>query len=166
MTPELQDRWKSERAPFDGMTVVGRDEPDLNVLLAVLSFACSVLQSDYPTISVFPDWHEHDGFVLKPKRGDWATVLASLANTRALYESRDSDDSVRVAIFPESFEWLLRYNIDDDETNDHLSAWCDFDFTCTPGASVADLVHELHAKWPEHTNVSYAKSFFNESYGG
>jgi hypothetical protein len=166
VTPELERRWKIGAAPFDGSIVASCDEPDLNILHDALSFACAALRDSYPSISVFPDWHEHDGFEVTPKPGDWSAILASLSSARALYDSRDPDHAVRVAIVADSFDWLLRYNIDDEEENDYLTAWCDFDFTCTPQASVAGLVHDLHSKWPGYTDVSAAKLFFDRSYGG
>jgi hypothetical protein len=165
VTPELARRWKVRLAPFDGSTVASCDEPDLNVVREVLSFACEVLRDSYPSIYLFSDWHEHDGFITQPRPGSWAEVFSWLASADSLYASREGDDFVRVAVFPASLDWLLRYNIED--TDDHYSsASCDFDFTATPAASVFALVTELHSRWPGHTDISRAKLYFDNSYGG
>ncbi|MEX0716734.1 MAG: hypothetical protein WD066_09110 [Planctomycetaceae bacterium] len=165
MTPELERRWKAGRAPFDGSTVARCDEPDLGVVREALWFACEALREWYPIIHVFADWHEHDGFVTQPRAASWEEVFSWLASAESLYASRDDDDLVRVAIFPASFDWLLRYDIEGAD-DDWRAAWCDFDFTATPAASAFPLVAELHSRWPGYTDISPAKAFFDDSYGG
>ena len=50
---------------------------------------------------------------------------------------------MRVAVYPESREWLLRYNIDEGDEDDYTTAWCDFDFSCTPDRDHAPLIVTL-----------------------
>ncbi|MAG94452.1 MAG: hypothetical protein CMJ48_11980 [Planctomycetaceae bacterium] len=165
MTPELNRRWMSGRAPFDGSIVVSCDDPELSLVRDALSFACEHLRSNDPNIFVFRDWHEHDGYVVEPQIGNWDDFASQLSTTISLYESRDFDVSVRVAVAPESFDWLLRYNIEDAD-RDYRDAVCDVDFCCSPRTSVSGLVEKLHSKWPEHMAVSAAKACFDHSYGG
>ncbi|MDZ4657660.1 MAG: hypothetical protein SH868_08780 [Bythopirellula sp.] len=166
MTPELQRRWQTGIAPFDGTVVVAIcDEPILTIVLEMLYLAFERLRHERNNIWIFSDWHEHDGFVMKPKQISWNEFAARLSNPKSLYESRDSDEEVRIALFPDSFEWLLRYNIEDAEEN-YLNAWCELDYSCTPNSHDFGLVTELNSKWPGYTNLSNAKRYFDNSYGG
>jgi hypothetical protein len=165
LTPELLHRWQSAAAPFDGFVVATCDEPDLMTIWEMLSFVCVGLQQCYPEIWCFSDWHEHDGFVVEPSLTTWQSFLTRIATPEALYESRDADDYVRIALFPNSFDWLLRYNIESLK-GDYHAAWCNLDFSSTPNAPSAGLVQKFHAQWPGYSDVSAAKPFFDNSYGG
>jgi hypothetical protein len=164
VSPELQRRWKSGEAPFDGMVVATCDEPGLAVFLEILSFAVERLRQESRDLSIIADWHEHDGFLTNPIRTTWSEFATRLSSPESLYQSRDSDDYVRIGLFPDSFEWLLRYNIEDAEQD--CDAWCDFDFSCTAKSPFSSLISELNANWPGYTDVSQARQFFDNSYGG
>lgn len=165
MTPELQQRWQTRAKPFDGTVVATCDEPTLDLVLDMLRFAAARLYTESEQIAVITDWHEHDGFLSQPTQTTWNEFAARLSNIESLYQSRSSDEYVRIALFPNSFEWLLRYSIQDSE-QDHDDAWCDFDFSCTPGSPSFELVSQLHSKWVGYTDVLPAKEFFDNSYGG
>lgn len=165
MTPELQQRWQSGVRPFDGMVVATCDEPTLADVLEILLFVFERLRNQNHNISVIADWHEHDGFLTHPTRTTWDEIATRLSSTESFYQSRNIDDYVRIALFPDSLEWLLRYNIEDTE-QDYSDAWCDLDFSCTPESPSHSLINELNSNWPGYTDVSPAKKFFDSSYGG
>jgi hypothetical protein len=165
VTPELQQRWQKGARPFDGMVVATCDEPELTAVLEMLLFAFERLRIESQDISVIADWHDHDGFLTQPTQTTWNEIATRLSHTESLYQSRNSDDYVRIALFPHSFEWLLRYHIQDSEQG-YGEAWCDFDFSCTPESPSYNLIGQLHSKWSGYTDVSPAKQFFDNSYGG
>ncbi|BBO33551.1 hypothetical protein [Lacipirellula parvula] len=165
MTPELQRRWQAASAPFDGMVVTTCDEHGPSILQEMLLLAAGRLQGAFPDVYVSDDWHEHDGFLTEPSPIAWEELLERFASPRALYDSRHQDEHVRVAIFPSSHDWLLRYCIEDSEP-DYRDACCDFDFTCSPESPAYGLASQINATWPGYTNVMPAKEFFDRSYGG
>lgn len=161
MTPELTERWKSAKAPFNGITVATCDEPGPDILQEMLHFCMEALSPKYQTILLNHDWHEHDGFVNDAELFDWKHFSQITESIESLIASRNNEPEVRIAIFPASFEWLLRYNLDDDD-----EMWCDFDFSADPSSSAADLVGRISAKWPGYTDNSNSKEFFDHSFGG
>ncbi|WP_428303775.1 hypothetical protein [Lacipirellula sp.] len=165
MTPELQRRWQTATAPFDGMVVATCDEHELGILQEMLLLAGGRLQGAFPDVYVSDDWHEHGGFLTEPTLIAWEELLERFSSPLAVYDSRHRDVEVRVAIFPSSYEWLLRYCIEDSEP-DYRDACGDFDFTCSPESPAHGLVSQIHAKWPGYTDVMPAKKFFDRSYGG
>ena len=84
-----------------------------------------------------------------------------LSTTESLSSSRDDDAYVRIALYPETYEWLLRYNIDSMD-----GEWCDFDFSADLDSPAAALIEKISANWPGHTDISESKFFFDNSYGG
>jgi hypothetical protein len=175
MTPELLERWQEVAAPFDGTAVTTCNEPDIGTLRAILMYLHRSLQNGSRgspgsagsrVVFTYSDWHEHDGFVVSPVASTWESVSAVTESPKTLYLSRDDDDSVRCGLYPESFEWLLRYNIDDEDESDFTTAWCDLYFSCTPACSHFGLVADLHARWPGYTRVVSAKEYFDLAHGG
>lgn len=165
MTPELQRRWQAAAAPFDGVVVATCDELQLSILQEMLLLAAGELQGAFPDVYVSDDWHEHDGFLTEPSPIDWEELLERFSSPFALYDSRHRDEEVRVAIFPSSCDWLLRYCIQDSEP-DYRDSLCDFDFTCSPESPACGLASQINATWPTRTNVTPAKEFFDAAYGG
>lgn len=165
MTPELQRRWQTATAPFDGVVVATCDDSKLTVLQEMLLLAAGQLQGAFPDVYVSDDWHEHDGFLTEPSPIGWEELLERFSSPLALYDSRHRDEEVRVAIFPGSCEWLLRYSIQDAES-DYRDAFCDFDFTCSPASPACGLASEINATWPGCTSVTPAKEFFDAACAG
>ena len=165
MTPELQERLQAGAKPFNGTVVATYDEPELSLVLEMLRFAVTRLSGESEQVAIFADWHEHDGFLTSPTQITWSDFAARLSDTESLYQSRSADDYVRIAIFPMTFDWLLRYNIQDSEPG-HDDAWCSFDFTCSPDSPSFDLIDQLRSKWGGYLDLSEGKDFFDGSYSG
>jgi len=146
MTPELECRRRAREAPFDG-DVVALAEIDLGRLQEVLAFICARLAPLYPRILLYHDWHEHDGYVTHARAHTWEELLRSVSSAQALYHGRDDDWGVRLAVHPESFEWLLRFNVDEEDPGNPSTATGDFDLACSPGSAVTGILDELESGW-------------------
>ena len=159
MTPELERRRVARERPFDGETVA-LSGIDLELLREVLAFACARLGSSHPRIFLSHDWHEHDRLLTPARPLAWEDLLRSVSSVSALYSGRDDDWGVCLAVHPESFEWLLRFNVDEDDPDDPRTATGDLDFSCTPDGENAGLVAELQARWPTGCERQPAHAYF------
>ena len=166
MTPELEARWRAGEAPFDDRALVTVDDLDLTELLEILRVAVETLQPGYPGLFTYRDWHEHDGYITIPERCQWSTLSSSLESAEALYAGRDQDEFVRIAFYPPTFEWLLRFNIDDADSAIPADAWCSFDFSCTRKSTSDALLASVHSQWHARTKLVSAREHFDKSYGG
>ena len=166
MTPELHKRWCKALPPFDGNAVVADLEHDIGALRDMIAFLLDVLRHQFPAVLAFDDWHEHDGFISEARQTSWESVANATKNPQAIYQSRHNDFAVRRGLHPPSFEWVLRYNIDDEDPSNPATAWCDLDFSCTPTSDVARLVECVNRTWPDTTEVVCAKQHFDKAYGG
>jgi len=166
MAPELQKRLESSLPPFDGLCIHNIDELNLAQLREILAYAFASLEPRFPSVSLFHDWHEHDGFINTARDVSWISLTAALENERTLYESRDDDFAVRIAIYPPTFDWLLRYNIDSNDESDDYTAACDFDLSASPKLGSTNILNELLNRFPEILVGCVAHSWFTSHYGG
>ncbi len=67
---------------------------------------------------MFHDWHEHDGCIVESKFDSWKSLNEAIESERTLFDYRDEDFYLRAAVFPPSYDWILRYNIDQDDETD------------------------------------------------
>ncbi len=91
---------------------------------------------------------------------------ATLASNRSLFDSRDDDAEVRVAVYPPAFDWLLRYNIDQDDESDYNTALCDFDFSVADNLNLTELTDNLLTRFPNLLTQCDSQSWFKNNYGG
>lgn len=166
MTPELNLRLESSLPPFNGSCVYNARKIDLSHLRELLRVSFSQLSIYYFDIEMFHDWHEHDGYLADPQSIPWDTIHAANATNRTLFDSRDDDHAVRIAIYPRSFDWLLRYNIDYCNESDWESADCDFDFTAASDTKSSEFVHLLLSRFPGVLAECRSRDWFLSRYGG
>lgn len=166
MTPELQRRLEASLPPFDGVCVQNPDVLRLSQLREVLSRAVSLLSPHFRDIHSFRDWHEHDGYIVKSKVDSWGALNAATANDWTLFDSRDDDFGVRIAYFPTSFEWLLRYNIDQNDESNFEDASCDFDLSVARGTGATDVVADLLTRFGNLLTKHDSSGWFASKYGG
>ncbi|TWU60915.1 hypothetical protein V7x_52230 [Crateriforma conspicua] len=152
--------------PFDGACVHNDDELNLGQLREILTAAIIELSKKYPTIDSFHDWHEHDGFIVDSKSESWNTLRLAIQTDRTLFNSRHGDFAVRIAVCPTSYDWLLRYNIDEDDESDYNSATCDFDLTVAKHAKKSDIAGYLLSNFPNLLVEHDSHSWFKSNYGG
>lgn len=166
MTPELQKRLDSLMAPFDGACVRSEDELTLAQLREILASVIVELSSKYPTIEVFHDWHEHDGFIVDSKPTSWDMLRSAIQTERTLFESRNDDIGVRISVFPTSHDWLLRYNLDQDDESDFNTATCDFDLSVARHTEISNVVDLLQSKFSGLLVKQESGPWFQSNYGG
>jgi hypothetical protein len=163
MDKTLQDRWQTNRAPFDGKTV---HPPDLLRIEELREFLIPVVRalkavSGDNKILKLADWHEHDGYVTSPEATTWSEVEAWVASTASLYEARNTDAYVRVGIYPESLDWYFRlYVMDKDEDAElYPGIWGNFDLSAQE-----QLFDKI--KWPVTTKLERTNSvdFFKKNH--
>ena len=166
MTPELQQRLEQSDAPFDGLCIHNADVLSLSQLRRLLEYVFPNLESRDSTIRRYRDWHEHDGYVVESIPTDWDFLKNALLNDRTLYDSRDEDFAVRIAVYSQSFDWLLRYNVDDEDESDYNTAACDFDLSVALNAGLDELLDSLLAQFPQLMRSCPARPWFSSTYGG
>jgi len=113
----------------------------------------------------FDDWHQHDGYVTKAIPIGWAALESVLLSDEKLWDSRQRDEFVRWAYYPDDVTFLLRYDIcDSDEEPEVSEPLGDCDLCAGTDtieeilASVGGLVSCLE--------VVSAKDYFDEIYAG
>ena len=148
MTPELQERLRESKAPFDGWCIHSGDDLTLSQLRQILAVTMPLLAPRYPKIFSFYDWHEHDGFVLEAKPDSWDSLREQVSTERALFDSRDSDYAVYVAVYSPTFDWLLRYNVDDADESDYSTATCDFDLSVSEESAALAVPDRVLTQFP------------------
>ena len=166
MTPDLQNRLENSMPPFDGSCVRNDDELTLAQLRVVLAAAVRALSPKYPTIESFHDWHEHDGFIVESKSESWETLRAAIQTDRTLFDSREDDFDVRIAVYPTSYDWLLRYNVDQDDESDYNTATCDFDLSVARQTEISEVPGLLLSNFPSLIVEDESHSWFKSNYGG
>ena len=164
MTPDLYMRWKHEQAPFDGRMVRSATDHGLTLLRVILLYLHSSLGRDDTDLHVYRDWHERDGVLANAEQYSWDQLAAALHDESTLYDSRDVEPWVRVAIHSSRCDWLLRYNIHNEQNADYTTAWGNFDFSCTPACDAAGLITKTNELWPTLTTVEPAKLYFDRSH--
>jgi hypothetical protein len=166
MTPELQKQFESSLPPFDGQCIHNIDEMNLSQLREILAFAFAALEPRFPSISLFHDWHEHDGYIDTAKDISWISLRAVIENELTLYESRVDDFAVRIAIYSPTFDWLLRYNIDSNDESDYNTASCAFDLSASPVTGSANVLNELLTRFPGMLADCESHNWFTSHFGG
>ncbi len=166
MTPQLQRRLDSTLPPFDGSCIHSVGDLSLTELRELLVATASALSPLFPTIHSYHDWHEHDGFILDSKTDSWNAVNSAILTDRTLFDSRDDDFEVRIAIFPPTFDWLLRYNIDQDDESKYNTATCHFDLSVAKNRDDSGLIDDLLARHPNLLAKCETQPWFKLNYGG
>ena len=166
MTPELQQRLDSTMPPFDGSCIHSAGNLTLSQLRALLAVAFSSLSPSSPAIHSLRDWHEHDGYIVEPKPDSWDSINSAIANDRVLFQSRDDDVYVRTAFYPPTFDWLLRYNIDQEYESDYNTATCDFDLSLAKDTNSTGLIDDLLTRFPDALTQCESQPWFKANYGG
>jgi hypothetical protein len=166
MTPELQQRLDSKLPPFDSSCIHSIGDLTLSHLRELLVTSASLLSPSYPDIQSFHDWHEHDGYIVEPKPDSWHAINSTFVTNRKLFDSRDDDFYVRIAFYPPSFDWLLRYNIDQEDELDYNTATCDYDLSVAEHLAASGLVDDLLAQFPNVLTRCKSQPWFISNYGG
>lgn len=166
MSPELCKRFKNGESPFNGKSVVTCDDPEIEMVRQMVEYCIDQLAENSNAVMVTHDWHEHDGFILPANRTTWDECRKWVKTAETFYESRDRDFGVRIAMYPPSLEWLLRFNIDDEDEPDWITAWADMDFSVGDNPTAIAIAASLNSSFPGYTEMVNTKEYFDNSYGG
>lgn len=166
MTPDLQLRWQSRCAPFDGTTITICDDPTPEEVLRLLRSIAAWLRQRYPTVLQFDDWHEHDGFLTQPSVMDWEAMSACWHDVPSWKMASPDDDHVRKAIYSPTCDWLLRCSLDSNDADSLDNAYPYLDFTAAAGSRALELINAIGERLPGCTSVSPAAMYFQSRYGG
>jgi hypothetical protein len=166
MTPALQNRWQSRLSPFNGTTISIVDDPTPDDVLLTLRTMADWLRQRYPTILQFDDWHEHDGFLTEPKAIDWVSVDCYFRDLQSWKSVSPDDDYVRMAIFPPSFDWLIRCGLASTDIESVDESWPYLDFTVAANSNVSELIRIIEDDLPGYTSIDFAARHFNACYAG
>jgi hypothetical protein len=152
--------------PFNGTCIYNPESLNLSQLRDVLAAASLLLSAKYKDIHSFYDWHEHDGYIVDSKTDSWATINAAIENELALFGSRDEGYGVRIAFYPATFDWLLRYNVDQVDESDYRSATCDFDLSIAGGTDWSCVADSLFDRFADLLATTESLVWFTRNYGG
>ena len=166
MTPELQERFLVGRSPFNGETLVTCDDPCSTDVLEMLQFSVEYLRDKGTDVFRFEDWHEHDGFVCPPAATTWNEIAEKFKSLESWQKAVSEDFHVRIAFFSRNLDWLLRCDIDSEDSESILDAWPYFDFTAVPSSNSYGLIEQIVERWPGYTCVCPARDHFEYSYAG
>lgn len=164
MTQEMEHRWKTSVSPFNGETLATTDLVPIAELRSMLLALVAELEQRLPDAELlcYDDWHSHDGYITNSKPIGWRTVAAWFASDEDLYQARNADAFVRIALHPVDYSFLLRFHIPDrDEDPAYPGVWGDFDLTGPSG-----LLADFQASFGPHIAITSAKAFFDNNYAG
>ena len=165
MTPELEEKLTEKISPFDWITFYINEDIKLSDLRQSLLVMYELLLiEDYAELNICHDWWEHDSFQLNAKKIHPKDYLAFLNNNTSIYNAADEDFAVRIGIYPNSFEWYLRFNIDEEFGGIPDKELGNFDLTLSLKYKDSPIINETK-KIIKLENMQ-AFDFFKESYGG
>ncbi len=124
------------------------------------------LRNGSEQIHSFHDWHEHDGFVVASQVTSWPHIYSLLESDYTLYKSRGQDYAVRIAIYAGNYDWLIRYNIDDEDEANYSSSIGDFDICASPQTVADHMLSRLATEFSDWLIRSPAQLWFMGNYGG
>lgn len=165
MTPELQDRLVRRLPPFDGSGIRNCRDLSLSETREVLRVILQKLRSNETRLLCYSDWYEHDGFQVDAAPIRWESVFAMIESDQSLFAAR-REDLVSVALVPKSFEWLLRFNVDEEDPADFQSALCDVDFSVAAGSDLCPILALLEHSMPTRLCRFQPAIWFPSRYGG
>jgi len=167
MTEELEKRLESKKKPFDSFTLysVG-DLLKIDILHLVLQEIANSLRTKYPKINFMIDWFNHDGFVNNHKKKNWAYFDEKTENIEALFNKRDLSDDVYLSFFPENLDWLLRFNVDEEDQTNLRTAYCDLTFSYSDIPEIEEIIKSISLKYNKLFKIEESESYFKNIYGG
>lgn len=134
----------------------------------ILIIAVERLRKNYQDLQLtaFECWHEHDAYISPCRQTTWQELDKNLSSNDALYQSRNGDDFVHRAFYDPKGEFLLRYDVPDDdlylETHGTVGT---FDLAA-PVASLEEILASCPERLTANLGLENAERYFNEAYAG
>jgi hypothetical protein len=168
MDERLERAWKVGDYPFNQTLVETEDLIPIGTLLKCLQDLIAFLKNQIKSDAIFlnHDWHEHDGTITPSKITNWINYEMNLKDIQALYDSADGDDYVRITIYPNNLEFVLRYYILDQgykrESNPNRCGKFDLIIDNRYLESIINILKDKRIKY----NLMLPKLYFDKSYLG
>ena len=111
MDATLERLRKSGKKPFHERTLFCADDVPIATLRPLMLSLFQHIETHYPAAQLhrFDDWLQHDGRISERRPATVAELKTELSSVESLYRSRQGNDQVWTAIYPESEDFLLRY---------------------------------------------------------
>jgi hypothetical protein len=115
------------------------------------------LQDKYPyaVLKRFEDWWQHDGLHFEKGRLDWHGLFEIVGSAKAIYESMQGDDYVRVGVAATDGNWYLRFYAWWDDEGEFPKG--DYDITLPAGLAeeFRGVIPSLKASIREEASKEY-----------
>jgi hypothetical protein len=166
----LEIAWKQKEKPFHAETIVSDDLIPISILrqilISIVGHCELYYPSDYCALYKFDDWHEHDGHMPDRHLTTFQDLRSGLESDESLYQLRHQDRYVYSAFYPDSLDFLCRYDIlDENEEEEYPGIWGDFSFSGY-GFDLWEITKRLR----DYSNVTFSqqnsKEYFDKIYGG
>ncbi|WP_133239336.1 hypothetical protein [Microvirga sp. KLBC 81] len=167
MDTTLEALWRTGKKPFE-LTLHADDLLPIKQLQEALSEIVGILKKIYSNqaMNYFDDWHEHDGYVTSSSPTTWEELERIISSEEILYAERNGDTYVNSAYYPASCDFLLRFEIlDEDDDKNYPGKWGEFDITSSP-AIIKLIQSHLTAPAVEKLTTSLATDYFQKRYAG
>lgn len=164
VTPELQNRWQTARAPFNESVLLTTDLLPLSLLRTVtFNLVEKLLTAD--ALLAFEDWHEHDGYLTSAKQTARTRLTTMLSTDATLLNARSGEAYVHLGFLPLDHAWLLRiYVLEPDEDDQYPGCWGEF--SLSGSAALCAAARQLAEVHTELVDVLLAKPHFDRTYAG
>jgi hypothetical protein len=133
MTEELEKAWKASSKPFHNETIYSEDLVPIDTLQAFTSSIVRHIDIYYPgrSLFLFDDWHAHDGYIVPARPVSIGELAEHVATADSLYKWRQGDFEVYRSVYPDTFDFLLRVNVldENDDPEQYPGIWGSLSFT-------------------------------------
>lgn len=134
MDKRLNELRLNNKYPFNGVMYILDDLIHVSKIYDVIKELFIYLKGIYKDDKLFlnHDWFEHDGFVNDSREIEWNSIDVILKNEDSFYNSKDDDDEVRITIYNNCLDFILRYNLLDEDNDDECypGKWGNFEVLC------------------------------------
>ncbi len=111
----LQTAWQRNEKPFHSETICLDIAVSIStlrkILTSVLNYCEEMYPPEYVQLYAFDDWHTHDGYISESRLTNLQELSLILNSDDSFYQSRHHDYDVWRAFYPNSLDFLCRYEI-------------------------------------------------------
>ena len=168
MNEILHRAWKSGSFPFNQDILYFPEPLSFKEFQTFLEVVVSCLSDSFEGKKLLrlEDWHNQDGYITHPTPAEWGDLKSTVSSDGALYNLRGRDFDVYLAYFPESFEFILRFRVNDIFEDPRLSGISGIlDIT-----SSEEILAKIEGCLPEEARDKFkretSKKYFDRNYGG
>jgi hypothetical protein len=169
MTEQLEKAWKASSKPFHDETIYSEDLVPIEALQAFVSSVIRHIGLYYPSNSLFlfDDWHAHDGFIVPAIPVSIKELTEHVATAESLYKWRQGDFNVCRSVYPDTFDFLLRVNVldEDDDPEQYPGIWGSLSFTGY-GFDIAEMRKRGNDVAALKLVQANSKQYFDRAYAG